>query len=364
MISKRLANQIVEQTMLRLHRNINVMNTSGIILASGDQLRVESIHEGAKMVVESEKPLIITEKNMHLFPKAKPGINLPIYFQNELVGVVGITGDPDELLEVATLVQLTTEMMVHQALIVSQSEWKRKMRERIFEDLLTGQPIEKLMTERLLKVSFHSESPYYLAILKVIPKHQAYQSFVEYLEDFYVHDSVLIGKYQSDEYFILTSGISEKAVKKSLSSLVKQIQKYFKVKIGVGTMIDDLSKVRHAYDTAKTALEYSEHSQIISFFESVELYSLLKKKESPEAQQFTHRLLKDVNPKLLHTLDEFLHCNQQISLTAEMLDIHRHTLTYRLNQIFEMTGFNPTVFQDAVVLQIALWLYDEKKQKE
>lgn len=361
MISKQLANQIVEQTMLRLNRNINVMNTSGIILASGDQLRVESIHEGAKIVAESEKPLIITETNIHLFPTAKPGINLPIYFQNELVGVVGITGEPDELLEVATLVQLTTEMMVHQALIVSQSEWKRKMRERIFEDLLTGHPIEKVMTERLLKVSFDTVSPYFLAILKVKPKHQAYQSFVEYLEDFYIHESVLIGKYQSDEYFILTSGISEKNVKKSLNSLVKQIQKYFKVKIGVGTVIDNLSKIHYAYDTAKTALEYSEDSQVISAFEAVQLYSLLKKKESPEAQQFTHRLFKDVNPKLLHTLDEFLHCNQQNSLTAEVLDIHRHTLTYRLNQIFEITGLNPTVFQDAVVLQIALWLYDKKK---
>lgn len=364
MISKQLANQIVEQTMLRLHRNINVMNTNGMILASGDQLRVESIHEGAKNVAESEKPLIITEQNMHLFPKTKPGINLPIYFQTELVGVVGITGDPNEILEISTLVQLTTEMMVHQALIASQTEWKRKMRERIFDDLLHEESMGKVLNERYSKVSFVPECPFYLSIIKATPKKQAYQTFVEYLEDFFIHESVLIGKYQLDEYFILTSGVQEELVKKKLSSLVKQTEKYANIKIGVGQVVDDLSKIRYAYDTAKIAIEYSEPNQITTFFEHVELFSLLKKKDSSEAQHFTHRILKNLNSKLLHTLEEYLHCNQQLSLSAEVLGIHRHTLSYRLNQIYELTGFNPIVFQDAIVLQIALWLNDKNKKKE
>ncbi|MGX9135896.1 CdaR family transcriptional regulator [Rummeliibacillus sp. JY-2-4R] len=363
MISKQLANQIVEQTMLRLHRNINVMNTNGMILASGDQLRVEGIHEGAKIVAETEKPLIITEQSMHQFPKTKPGINLPIFFQNDLVGVVGITGDADELVEIATLVQLTTEMMVHQALIASQSEWKRKLRERIFEDLLNEQSNEKVLTEQLTKISFSTNPPFYLIIVKATPKQQSYQSFVEYLEDFFIPEPVLVGKYQLEEYFILTSGIDEKILRKNLSLLVKQIKKYANVKMGVGQVVDDLSKIRHAYDTAKTAIEYSEPEQYITFFESVEIHSLLKRKDSFEARHFTKRILNKVNLKLLHTLEVFLQCNQQLSVTAEALDIHRHTLSYRLNQIYEQTGYNPTVFQDALVLQIAIWLMDEKKKE-
>lgn len=364
LISKQLANQIVEQTMLRLHRNINVMNTNGMILASGDQLRVESIHEGAKIVAESEKPLIINEQNMHLFPKTQPGINLPIFFQNELVGIVGITGDPNEIIEISTLVQLTTEMMVHQALIASQSEWKRKMRERLFEDLFNGEPLDKVMLERLSKVSFIPEPPFHLIIMKATPKQQAYQSFVEYLEDFYNHDSVLVGKVQSEEFFILTSEIDGEIVKKQLTSLINQIKKYAHVKVGVGQVVDQLSMIHLAYDTAKTAIEYSDSTEVTTFFEKVEFYSLLKKKDSPEAKHFTNRIFKHLNLKLLHTLEEYLHCNQQLALAAEALNIHRHTLSYRLNQIYEQTGYNPVVFQDAVVLQIALWLFDPYKKKE
>ena len=363
MISKQLANQIVEQTLLRLHRNIDMMNTNGMILASGDQLRVESIHEGAKIVADSEKPLIITEQNMHLFPKTKPSINLPIYFQNELVGVVGINGDPNEILEVSTLVQLTTEMMVHQALIATQSEWKRKMRERIFEDLLNGEPIDKMMLERLSKVSFILEPPFHLMIIKAAPKHQAYQSFIEYLEDFYTHESVLIGKFQTEDFFILTSGIEEKVVKKNLTSLIRQTKKYAHVKVGVGQAVNHISQIRCAYETAKTAAEYSESTQEIIFFEHVEFYSLLKKKDSPEVKHFTNRILKNINTKLLHTLEEYLNYNQQLTLAAEALNIHRHTLSYRLHQIHEQTGYNPNVFQDAVVLQIALWFRNQSIKK-
>lgn len=149
MITKQLANQVVEQTILRLQRNINVIQTNGMILASGDQIRVDSIHEGAIIVADTKEPLIITEENNHLYPKTKPGINLPIFFQNEVVGVIGITGDPTEMKEIAPLVQLTTEMMVYQALIASEREWKRKMQEMVFEELMSGQPLQKVIFERI-----------------------------------------------------------------------------------------------------------------------------------------------------------------------------------------------------------------------
>ena len=37
MITKQLAEEIVKQTMIRLNRNLNVMDTNGMILASGEE---------------------------------------------------------------------------------------------------------------------------------------------------------------------------------------------------------------------------------------------------------------------------------------------------------------------------------------
>ncbi|MGB3101301.1 MAG: sugar diacid recognition domain-containing protein, partial [Psychrobacillus psychrotolerans] len=193
MITKQLAEQIVDQTMLRLQRNINVMETNGMILASGDLLRIESIHEGALIVAQTKKPLWITEQNKHLYPKTKPGINLPIFYQNDLVGVIGITGDPEQIEEIATLVQLTTEMMVHQALIVSEREWKRKMQEMIFLELMNNHGIQKVMFERMTKLGFSLNPPFYAWAIELNPESSAYQTILQDLEYFFQNDSILLG---------------------------------------------------------------------------------------------------------------------------------------------------------------------------
>ncbi|TQR21310.1 CdaR family transcriptional regulator [Psychrobacillus vulpis] len=360
MITKQLANQIVEQTMLRLHRNINVIQTNGMILASGDQLRVDSIHEGAVIVAETKKELWITEENNHLFPKTKPGINLPIFFQNELVGVIGITGDPHEIEEIATLVQLTTEMMVHQALIVSEREWKRKMQEMVFEELMSGQPLQKVIFERINKIGFLNQSPFHAIMLEINPESRSYQTTLQAIEYYFQDDSILVGHYQLKEHFILISGLDEKSFQKKISKLAPKLIKNNALPIGIGQMVHSLEEVHYAYHTAKVALQYGRTYKSITFFEEVELYSLLKSHDSYEAQKFTTRILNGLTEKLIQTLQEYFNCNQQLTICADTLDVHRHTLAYRLKKIREITGYNPAVFQDAIVLQIALWCRSPK----
>ncbi|MFN8467101.1 MAG: helix-turn-helix domain-containing protein [Caldilineaceae bacterium] len=60
------------------------------------------------------------------------------------------------------------------------------------------------------------------------------------------------------------------------------------------------------------------------------------------------------NPELLETLDVFLGANLSPSLAAQKLHIHRHTLTYRLENITRLTGLNPREFGSAAQLYAAL----------
>ncbi|TQR18289.1 CdaR family transcriptional regulator [Psychrobacillus soli] len=358
MITKQLANQIVEQTMLRLHRNINVIQTNGMILASGDRLRVDSIHEGAVIVAETRKTLLITDENNHLFPKTKPGINLPIFFQQELVGVIGITGNPKEIEEIATLVQLTTEMMVYQALIASEREWKRKMQEMVFEELMSGQPLQKVIFERINKIGFQNKAPFHTIMIELNPESKSYQTILQGIEQYFHHNSILVGHYQLNEHFILTSGLDEKVFQQKVKQLASILHKYNALPISVGQVVHSLDQVHYSYQTARIALEYGHRAQSIIYFEEVELYSLLKKRDSQEVQHFTNRILGTLDEKLHLTLHAYFMCNQQLAVCAETLEIHRHTLTYRLNKIHNLTGYNPTLFQDAIVLQFALWMKD------
>lgn len=277
MLTKQLADEIVEQTMVRLNRNLNVMDTNGMILASGEEQRINKIHEGAAYVAKTKEILWITEENMVNWHGTKPGVNMPIHFQQQLVGVIGITGNPADLREIATLVQLTTEMMVHQSLITSRAEWKRKMKELIFEELISGEPLSLIVKERLSLLGFSTINPYTTLLIEFKSFLPSSQRIIEKLEDQFEKNSVLIGHSQLNEVFILISGMTETTLKRKLSILLLTLQKDSLVRIGVGYPVNSLDEIRYSYTTAKNALQFAQPTQHLIYFEDVELLALLKK---------------------------------------------------------------------------------------
>ncbi|KAA0965905.1 sugar diacid utilization regulator SdaR [Sporosarcina sp. ANT_H38] len=360
MLTKQLADEIVEQTMIRLNRNLNVMDTNGMILASGEKIRINKIHEGAAFVAKTEEVLWITEENMAEWHGTKPGVNMPIHFQQQLVGVIGITGNPVDLREIATLVQLTTEMMVHQSLITSRAEWKRKMKELIFEELVSGEPLSLIVKERLSLLGFSIKNPFVTLLIEFKSFAPSSQRIIEKLEDQFEKNTVLIGHSQLNEIFILISGMTETTLKRKLSTLLPILQKDSFVRIGVGYSVDSLDEIRYSYTTAKNALLFAQTTQHLIYFEDVELLALLKRdSSSSETARFSNRVLNGLNEQLRHSLSVYFSCNQNNSIAASTLEIHRHTLKYRLRKIEEISGYNPSLFHDAVLLKIAL-LLDEK----
>jgi len=357
MLTKQLADEIVEQTMIRLNRNLNVMDTNGMILASGEEQRINKIHEGAAFVAKTEEVLWITKENMADWHGAKPGVNMPIHFQQQLVGVIGITGNPADLREIATLVQLTTEMMVHQSLITSRVEWKRKMKELIFEELISGEPLTSIVKERLSLLEFSTINPFTTLLIEFKNFLPSSQRVIEKLEDQFEKNSVLIGHSQLNQVFILISGMTQTILKRKLSTLLLSLQKDSFVRIGVGNSVNALDEICYSYTTAKNALQFAQPTQQLIYFEEVELLALLKKNaSSSEASRFSKRVLKGLNEQLKRSLSVYFSCNQNNTIAAATLEIHRHTLTYRLRKINEISSYNPAHFHDAVLLKIALLL--------
>lgn len=354
MISKQLAAHIVEQTMNRLHRNINVMHTDGFILASGDQQRIDHIHEGAKYVAQTGEVLRITADNEQQFSHTKPGINLPIFYNDQVVCVVGITGVVNELEEIANLVQLTTEMMIHQAFLTEQSAWREKMHQLTIEQLLTGQAEGKQLQKRLDKLRIKKCGPY--CVIKIIAheKGTAYQTVMRFLDDL-LPPNMLYSALDQHSYICMTFGYDKAQVIQCMRDIQPMLARYFQLRIGISQTVDTLEAVPYAADTANIALQYGDPAQLLNVFDDVEIYSLFKAPQSLEMTQYVKRTIGGLSDKLLETLDAFLANDLQLMKTAEALQIHRHTLKYRLERIQEVTGLDPTSFKNALYLQIALW---------
>jgi purine catabolism regulator len=102
----------------------------------------------------------------------------------------------------------------------------------------------------------------------------------------------------------------------------------------------------------------------VTYFGDLGLYQLLTTLGgNPEASRFYRRILgrlishdDNKNSELIETLDAFFVCHGNLSQTAHRLHIHRNTLTYRLEQIANLTQLNLDDPDARFSLQFALKL--------
>ena len=357
MITYKLAQQVVEQTMLRLHHNINVISLDGTIIASGDVTRLENIHTATEEVLNTKEPVYIYEHMLDRYPNAKPGINLPIFFQDEVVCIVGVTGNPEVIEGIAKLVQLTAEVMINQALLESRSEWQRKMSVHIFFELIEGAEIKGILKERIQKLPFELKPPFAVSLIRAKHKKSSHRTLIQYLEDYFYDQPILYGHYELDEYYILSTNTNNQALSSMIKALYTYLSKQFSIKIGVGKNVADVSLIKKSYDTAKQAVDMYISEEDITFYDEIALQTMFN---PDDIQAYSNALLSPLNSKLKDTLNCLFENNLQLNSSADTLQIHRHTLTYRLEKIHTLTGLNPLQFKDALQLQVALW-FEQKK---
>jgi len=137
-IIRQLAQDIVDKTMSILGKNINIMDEKGVIIGSGDKSRLNQFHEGAAQVIKEGKKLEIYSKDINHLVGAKPGINLPIEHNNKIIGVVGITGEPNEVSPFGEVIKMTVEMMLQQEFLLKEIQLEKQARENFIHDLISG----------------------------------------------------------------------------------------------------------------------------------------------------------------------------------------------------------------------------------
>lgn len=112
MINKIFAQNFVRKMEQTMNLKVNVMDERGIIVASASKERVGDFHLVAYEIIQKELPMLITyEPTKELIGVNAPGVNLRLTSSNETIGVIGVSGDPDKVTELAKLVKLTFETM-------------------------------------------------------------------------------------------------------------------------------------------------------------------------------------------------------------------------------------------------------------
>lgn len=358
MLTREIAEAIVRETMTRLNRNINIMDESGTIIASGDPTRIGQIHEGALEVIKIGKPLSISREHIKHWRGSLSGVNLPIEFQKKIVGVIGITGEPHEVEELGGLVKMTTELMIRQSFLALQSEWRQRTKEIIIEELIKSEPKNELIDERLNLLQIQLSPPYFVAIMEIKERTIHNHILITKIEEIIGEGKYLVGFLSVNRLLVLISGLTENKIKKKLQVMKETLQRMgLHFKIGYAAQVHEREKISIAYKESKLALFMgSGHEQLISYSD-IETKALIYQVHEELKQRYLERIFPYTSAKVMETLQTFFDCNLSITETAQALSIHRNTLLYRLKKIKEDTGHDPQMFKGAVTLQLALWIY-------
>ena len=365
MLTRDIAQTIVLETALRLNRNINIMNEKGIIIASCDSSRIDDIHEGALEVLKSGETLIIPFNEKGVWRGAHPGINLPIVFQDRIVGVIGITGDPEDIRELGGIVKMITELMIKEKFIASQLEWKLRTKEMIIEELLKSSPSSSNIERWLNLIELKLQPPFITHVIQMTDRSITNQTLTNKIEGIIGEKHGLVGFININRMFIAFSGFTQEEADKKLQNIYNELKKLkLNFRLAYSTSFKSMNKFNQSYIDCDLALQISDQAEDFISFADVEPKALIYKIDRTWGERFTNRIMNKTLLKYAHTLEALFKNNLNIQQTADDLYIHRNTLIYQLSKIEKETGYDPKRFKDALTLQLAVWLDKMLKSEE
>lgn len=365
------ARQIVQRTMNIIDHSVNVMSEQGVIIASGDPRRLHQRHEGAVLALTENRTVIIDEASARRLKGVKPGINLPIVFRQQIVGVVGISGEPEKVQAYAELVKMAAELILEQAEMLEQNQWEKRYREQLAAQIISGQQSLAELRPMASGLGVDLEMPR-VALMIHFSSQQALRQH-ELLERLSNYDSqVLVTPFGFEQIAMLLplggGRIEERQalLKKMLRKLHSQLLAHFDVTLSVGGLFDGNDALRRSWLSAVALHEMAsrqKREQSTLYYQDLLLPILINglagSWQADEMGRAWRTLCEaDTKGVLRRTLRCYFEQNCDLSQTTKLLHIHVNTLRYRLCKIESITALNINSLDSILQLFIGMQLSD------
>ncbi|WP_239255339.1 CdaR family transcriptional regulator [Listeria ilorinensis] len=323
-LNQRQAQQLVEKLMQDLPYSINLMDGFGRIIASGDDRRIGELHPGAMEAIRLGSRVDIYEDQ----PLVKKGTNMPIFLEKQIVGVVGITGDPNQVAPFCQIVSTMVILLTEEAIRTAKEETERSNQSRQLERLLLK---ETALTEQDLQQATG---------LGIDPRRPL--RFYYGKEKWSFEAPQL--KLEADEWLMIWQG----------SEPIIGADKLY------GTSNSQSWPLKSAVRQAQTAFWIGQALGLEGAVDYLDVGHLWNRDLSEEQCGVLQPL--DSAPELLATLLAYFRWNGEMKAVSAALHIHRNTLLYRLDKIAVLTGKNPHRFIDLQLL-VSAWLNKQLEKK-
>lgn len=370
-ISQTAAQSIVEEIGREIHEHINFMDQEGYIVASTDRARLGTLHTGARRIIEEKLPeLYITEEMEN--STTKKGINLPITIRDEIVGVVGITGDRERVAGYGNIVRRMTEIMVEDSRLKAHKVYDRRVRYRFIEEWIgrSGAFYDRGFVERGGQIGIDIMKPRRGMVIRfvrysLLSATQEGQRRLEEMEAavrHYADREEILYLREPPRQICLVEACSDEKIRKIAENIHRLLlEKYGeRVVIGIDSMDSGSVHINQICKEAERAAEAGGLTDII-FYKDLYVELFLRDVTAEAQVEYLNRLFPGTGEEELDAymklIEVFIEEEGSLARMSERLYMHKNTIQYKLKKMEALNGRDIRTPVGAAVYYMALQFY-------
>lgn len=376
MIIGKFSQELVEATSKMLNgRIINIMDTRGIIVASSEQHRVGSFHQGAFEVIKTGRIVKIYRNDVETYKGAKEGYNMPINCNGEIIGVVGIFGDPEYVEDTAKVLAVYVEEHFKYLAQAKKEQLEEEIRINILKLLIYSnkESIDKV-GEMITLISCEIKLPVRVLVINIQDNNtnqleklrQLSQIRNVLVNELYLNKSHDIYGIINEQLIVIKGvGVKKKNTIQSIADRLYKIQGIQPVMM-LGSLCEELTEISDSYKEANYLyMTKGENIQDIDNADCTSKYLIHCIKEG-QGKRYAVKMYKSLRDfysekefvEIVRTIEIYNEVNGSITKTAEIMRVHKNTIVYRMKKIFEVLNLeDANVFTKRFFLMLFLDYY-------
>ncbi len=369
-LEPKVAQTIVDSLKDIIHHEINLFDTTGTIIASTDAKRVGMFHDGAFKVIKSRAPVIITaDMQVH---GARAGTNLPVLFNDSVVAVIGITGDPTEVAPLGNIIKKMTEILIRENWIQMTRYTRQANYSSLVSQLISKDRDDSLVDYLMAVLEVDANVHRQVIVGKFLTNGKPLPSYVELIDvatKFMNRNPSSFYAATNTELCLMSGETSYHKLNEMLMAFQSAVQESFDCSIvfGIGRFVHNESDYWLSFQDAKETAEWLlfNKKSTIKRYTDLDMALILTSLPRVSIDDFRKKVISDISPDELSEFKRILaaYVDQNVSIIhgAAELYIHKNTFQNKLNHIHDVTGYNPRKLHDFVVLYLAFAMDDYSK---
>jgi carbohydrate diacid regulator len=361
-----LAQEIASETSAIINFNVLVTDRRGVVIGSGATDRIGSTHEASLDVLRTRRAAWHSAEQARNMRGVRPGLTLPIMFDDDVIGTVGITGSPRQVRRFGVLVQRHTEILVRESILLRSRLQRERAVDELVRDIAFFDPDvvdAAVLQARAAELGLDLTLPRVGVLIDLAmtaggplsPGAPSSTRHVRTVREAFHDPQDIIAKVSNGRIAVLhqvtetfRAGEAEQVVRQRCEGLAAVLGQRdgLRVRVGLSDPAAGVVALHEAYRDAATALRVapaSAQGTQIRSISALRVRQVLATANRHTRTRFTDVVLRGLReeadwPALRETILAWAESGFNLVRAAASLHIHRNTLIYRLDKIAERSG--------------------------